>query len=155
MKLYLVQHAAAVDKAIHPKRPLSETGLADAIKMAAYLFEADILVERMVHSGKLRAEETANVLSKTVWLGQTPHVIEGLQPNDSTDRLMALAHETHGDLMAVGHLPFMERMVARCLTGREDGAHFGFEPGTVACLERTDDGWQLNWMQRPTTLRDY
>lgn len=154
MKLYLVQHARAVDKEADPERPLSEAGLGDAAKMAAFLSEADVKVERVAHSGKLRAAQTAKVLAEAVWPGRAAEEIEGLKPNDGTDRLMALALESHGDLMVVGHQPFMGRMAARCLCGREDGAVLGYEPGTVVCLERSDHGWQLNWMQRPAMLGD-
>jgi len=158
MKLYLVQHAEAVSKDTHPKRPLSEKGLSDAGKMAAFLFEAGVQVDEIVHSGKTRAEETANVLSKTVWQGKAAIEIEGLGSNDSTDHLLHSAQIAGGDLMAVGHLPFMAKMVARCLTGVEDGVAVDFEPGTIVCLQRLDGdaskgGWALSWMQRPSMLQ--
>ena len=153
MKLYLVQHAEALAKDVDPGRPLSEKGLADAAKMAAFLHGAEVRVDEVVHSGKRRAEETALLLSKAVWLGQELIQMDGLGPNDSTDHLLHAAEAAGGDLMAVGHLPFMAKMVARCLTGSEDGATVQFEPGTVVCLERLDDGtWALNWMQRLSLL---
>jgi len=153
MKLYLVQHGEALSKDENPKRPLSKKGLADVVKMAEFLFEADIAVDELVHSGKPRAEETANVLSKTVWLGKAAVQMDGLGPNDDLDHLYNAAEAAGGDIMAVGHLPFMAKMVARCLTGREDGAAVAFEPGAIMCLERTEEGaWALNWMQKPSML---
>ncbi|MCW8915370.1 MAG: phosphohistidine phosphatase SixA [Magnetovibrio sp.] len=156
MKLYLVQHAEAISKDIDPERPLSKKGAADAAEMAAFLHSGDVMVDEVIHSGKARAKETANILSKAVWLGQAAIEVEGLKPNDSTDHLFHAATTAGGDIMAVGHLPFMEKMVSRCLTGKEDGMSVGFEPGTVVCLERTNDdnqgGWQLNWMQRPSMV---
>lgn len=154
MRLYLVQHADAVSKDTHPLRPLSDKGLKDAIKMAAFLHGAAVLVDQVVHSGKLRAEETANVLSKTVWLGQTPEVFDGIEPKDSTDHLYNAALTAGGDLMVVGHMPFMGRMAARCLTGREDGAAVRFEPGSVLCLERQEDRWALEWFAKPSMMPD-
>jgi len=152
MKLYLVQHADAVPKDTDPDRPLSEKGLSDAAKMATFLFAADVQVDEIVHSGKTRAEQTANALSKSVWQGKATIEIEGLSPNDSTDHLLHSAQIAGGDLMAVGHLPFMAKMAARCLTGTEDGVAIDFEPGTVVCLERKGEGWALAWMQRPGML---
>jgi len=154
MNLYLVQHAEAVSAQQHPKRPLSERGLADAVKMAAFLFNADVIVDEIVHSGKIRAEETANVLSKTVWFGKATVEMSGLGPNDSTDHLLHSAQTAGGNLMVVGHMPYMSRMAARCLTGDESGLDIAFEPGTVMCLQRTEDGWALSWMQRPGMLAD-
>jgi len=136
MKLYLVQHAEALSKETDPNRPLSEKGHRDAAKMAAFLLQAGVQVDEVVHSGKTRAEQTADVLSKSVWQGNDAIELPGLSPNDSTDHLMHSAETAGGDLMAVGHLPFMGRMAARCLTGSEDGASVAFEPGAVLCLER-------------------
>jgi len=152
MKLYLVQHADAASKDTDPQRPLSEKGLSDAAKMAAFLFATDVQVDEIVHSGKTRAEQTANVLSKAVWQGKATIEIEGLGPNDSTDHLLHSAQVAGGDLMAVGHLPFMAKLAARCLTGFEDGVLVDFEPGAVVCLERQEEGWALSWMQRPSMV---
>jgi len=120
--------------------------------MAAFLFDADVIVDEVLHSGKNRTEETANVLSKTVWFGKATVEMSGLGPNDSTDHLLHAAQTAGGNLMVVGHMPYMARMAARCLTGFEDGIDIAFEPGTVVCLERTEDGWALNWMVRPEML---
>ncbi len=48
----------------------------------------------------------------------------------------------------------MGRMASRLLAGHEDAGIVAFTPGTVACLERTDDGdaWTLHWMARPELL---
>lgn len=150
MKLYLVQHADAVGKDENPERPLSEKGLKDAIKMAAFLHDANVLVDEVAHSGKLRAEETANVLCKTVWLGQTAVKMDGLKPADPVDHLLNTALTSGGDLMVVGHMPFMGKMATKCL----DGATVSFEPGAVLCLERSEDGWVLDWMIRPSMLAE-
>lgn len=156
MKLYLVQHADAVSKEEHPDRPLSKKGLNDAVNMAAFLNGAEVTVDEIVHSGKLRAEETANVLARTVWAGKKPSELAGLGPNDSTDHLCNTVMVAGGDLMVVGHMPFMGRMAAKCLSGTETGALFKFEPGSVACFERQDEGatnhWSLNWFMRPSML---
>lgn len=150
MKLYLVQHADAVSKDTHPLRPLSEQGLKDAAKMAAFLRGAEILVGRVVHSGKLRAEETANALAKSVWQGNTPIAMDGIDPKDSTDVLYAAAQASDVDLMVVGHMPFMGAMASRCLKGGD----VLYEPGSVLCLERKGDGWVLDWFIKPGMIED-
>lgn len=154
MKLYLVQHAEALSKEIDPDRPLSDKGLADAAKMAKFLQGAGVSVDEVVHSGKTRAEQTATLLAIALCSSQMIVKMDGLKPNDSTDHLLHAAETAGGDLMAVGHLPFMAKMAARCLSGAEDGLAVAFEPGAVVCLERTDSGWTLNWMQRPSMLVD-
>lgn len=148
MKLYLVQHADAVSKDTHPLRPLSEQGGRDVAKMAAFLNGAEISVGRVVHSGKLRAEETANALAKVVWQGEMPDAMDGIDPKDATDVLYAMAQTVDHDLMVVGHMPFMGAMASRCLKG----ADVLYEPGSVLCLERKGDGWVLDWFVKPTML---
>ena len=150
MKLYLVQHADAVSKDTHPLRPLSERGLKDVAKMAAFLRGAEISVGRVVHSGKLRAEETANALAKTVWIDNTPGAMDGIDPSDSTDALYGAAQASDVDLMVVGHMPFMGAMASRCLKGGD----VLYEPGSVLCLERKGDGWVLDWFVKPGMLED-
>ncbi len=56
--------------------------------------------------------------------------------------------------MVVGHLPFMGRLASRLVAGSEEANVAAFQPGTVACLERADDGggWALAWMVRPELL---
>ncbi|HEY9163752.1 MAG TPA: phosphohistidine phosphatase SixA [Magnetovibrio sp.] len=152
MRLYLVQHADAVSKDTHPLRPLSKKGLQDATNMAAFLHGASVQVDLVVHSGKLRAEETANVLANTVWPGLTPEAFDGIMPKDDTDHLLNNALTAGGDLMVVGHMPFMGRMAARCLTGSEDGINVTFEPGAVLCLERQDETWSLEWFMKPSMV---
>jgi len=158
MKLYLVQHADALSKDTDPARPLSEQGLRDAVNMAAFLHGAQVTVDEVVHSGKLRAAETADVLAKAVWPGNTPETLPGLAPNDGTDHLCNTAMAAGGDLMVVGHMPFMGRMAARCLSSQETGALVAFEPGSVLCLARQDEGapvaWALEWFVKPRMLTD-
>lgn len=153
MKLYLVQHAEAVPKDLDPSRPLSEKGEADAAKMTAFLAAAGISVDEVAHSGKARARQTANALAKAVWPDEVALQMDGLAPNDSTDHALHAAQTAGGDMMLVGHLPFMARLAARCLTGAEDGLNVAFEPGAVVCLDRQEDGgWAFAWMQRPGLL---
>ncbi|MEG3619390.1 phosphohistidine phosphatase SixA [Magnetovibrio sp. PR-2] len=158
MKLYLVQHADALSKADNPERPLSEKGVADAVRMAAFLDVAGVRVDEVVHSGKKRAQETANILANAIWPGHSTLEMEGLSPNDSTDHLYHGAQAAGGDICVVGHLPFMERIAARLLTGTEDGLQVGFTPATIVCLQRDDtgtagpSGWHLVWMQTPDIL---
>ncbi|MBF0249740.1 MAG: phosphohistidine phosphatase SixA [Alphaproteobacteria bacterium] len=155
MRLYLAQHARALPEAEDPAWPLSDEGRADAAKVAAFLGRAGVRVEDVVHSGKRRAEQTATIFAETVWPGRAAQMFEGLKPNDATDPLLHAAQIAGGDVMAVGHMPFMGRLAARLLTGAEDGAAVAFEPGAVACFERApDDRWALVWMVRPSLLTD-
>jgi phosphohistidine phosphatase len=155
MKLCLVRHGAATPMEENPGQPLTEKGRRDIQRLAVFLARSGVSVARVIHSGKKRAEETAVLLADVVGPGKVVEEAEaGLGPNDSTDLLATAAAALIEDAMVVGHQPFMGRMVARLLAGTEDAIGVAFEPGTVVCLERSDNGggWHLNWMAGPRLL---
>ena len=155
MHIYLVQHGAAVSKDENPKKPLSDNGREDVKRIASFLARSRLSAARVIHSGKLRALETALLLAEVLGPG---HLVEeaatGLAPNDSTDDLFAAIDGWTEDTIVVGHLPFMSKMVSRLVTGDEDETVVHFKPGAVACLERGENGggWTVQWFIRPELL---
>jgi phosphohistidine phosphatase len=145
MKLYLVQHADAVSKDQDPARPLSRKGRGDAERMAAFLDESGVRMDRVFHSGKARAAETAAILCPDA----EAEVLDGIAPNDTTDKLMQAVNQWDGDIMIVGHLPFMNRMVSRLVAGSDEAGVVAFVPGCVVCLEQSEDGWSVVSMTPP------
>jgi phosphohistidine phosphatase len=54
------------------------------------------------------------------------------------------------DTLLVGHLPFLGRLASLLLVSDPERQVLGFQPGTLACLERDPAGqWMLAWMIRP------
>ncbi len=54
--------------------------------------------------------------------------------------------------VVVGHLPFLERLAALLLAGREDPPVLAFQRGGMACLERRGaphGGWCILWTAFP------
>ena len=155
MKLYLVRHGAAAPKEEITEQPLTEKGRQDIQRLAVFMARSGVHVARVIHSGKKRAQDTAVLLADVVGPGKVVEEAEsGLGPNDSTDLLANAAAALTEDTMMVGHQPFMGRVVARLLGGAEDAINVAFDPGTVVCLERSDNGggWHLNWMAGPRLL---
>jgi phosphohistidine phosphatase len=153
MKLYLIQHGAALAKEVDPARPLSESGLQDVQAMAEFLTGAGIRVERVWHSGKLRAEQTAHLLVKAVLPRGRMEKVGGIGPNDDVAGFVSDADVWEQDILVVGHLPFLSRLVARLVAGDPELELVQFLPGSVVCLERCEiDRWMLLWMLRPELL---
>ncbi len=154
MKLYLMQHGDAVPVEVNPERPLSEKGVKDVGRLAVFLARSRVKVARVFHSGKARALATGLAMAEVIGPGREVEQAEsGLAPHDNTDQLTKVAESLDEDFMVVGHMPFMGRMASRLLTGNEEAAKIAFTPGTVACLERGEDGiWSLNWVVRPELL---
>ena len=89
MKLYLAQHGEALSRQEDPERPLSEQGVQDVRAVAAFLGDAGIKLARVWHSGKRRAEQTAEILARVVLSGGRAEVIEGISPNDPVGEFAA------------------------------------------------------------------
>jgi phosphohistidine phosphatase len=153
MKLYLVQHGEALGKDVDPERPLSEQGERDIAALAVFLQQASVTVERVWHSGKLRARQSAELLARRTLPGGSIEHISGIKSNDSVTAFARDADVWEQDTLVVGHLPFLARLVALLVTGDPDREVVGYRPGSVVCLERgTGDGWTVRWMLRPELL---
>jgi phosphohistidine phosphatase len=153
MKLYLVQHGEAVSKQEDPARPLSEQGMQDVQAVAAFLGDAGIKLARVWHSGKRRAEQTAEILARVVLSGGRAEVIEGISPNDPVGEFATDADVWEEDTLVAGHLPFMSRLVSLLTTGETDPGLVQYQPGSLVCLERVDaEQWVILWMIRPDML---
>ena len=63
--LYLVQHGEAVPDDVDPARPLSQAGKKDVERLAEFLARRKLAVSRILHSGKLRAQQTAELIAYT------------------------------------------------------------------------------------------
>jgi phosphohistidine phosphatase len=152
MKLLLVQHGDAVPKEQNPERPLSPQGHGQVEQLATFLGNAGLRLTRILHSGKLRAAQTAELLAEHLLPDGKPEATTGLNPNDPADEIAAQTGRWNEDVALVGHLPHVAKLASRLLTGKEDAPIVAFVPGTAVCLDRGGDGWSLAWMVRPELL---
>jgi phosphohistidine phosphatase len=154
MKLYLVQHGEACAKDVNPDRPLTDQGTADVDRLAAFLKRAGVRVERVIHSGKLRAAQTAERLANALAPGVELESSGIINPNDNPQAFDWQSGSWDRDTLVVGHLPFMAKLVSHLLIEDEDRRITAWQPGSVVCLERSNDAhWQINWMIRPELVR--
>lgn len=154
MKLYLLQHGEAVPEEMDPQRPLSDKGASDIEKLARYIASMGVQSGQVFHSGKLRARQTAEIISKYIAQGSSDSK-DGLKPNDDVIAFTDELDNCDSDLCVVGHLPFMSKLVSYLVTTDVDQAIVHYLPGTMVCLERDElDQWQINWMLRPEMMTD-
>jgi phosphohistidine phosphatase len=150
VKLVLVQHGEALPKDEDPDRPLTDRGRQDVSALSTFLSQAEELPALVLHSGKARARQSAEVLS----VGSAPQVRDGLAPNDDTAAFAGELAAWREDAMVVGHQPFLGKLASRLLTGNETAVALAFEPASAVCLERDGEGrWRVAWMVRPELLR--
>lgn len=154
MRLYLARHGTAASKEADPERPLTARGHQAVSRLAQRLSQNGVRVKHVIHSGKLRAVQTAAILGELIAPGVVAAGHEHLKPLDPPEILAAETGQWRDDTLVVGHLPFIALLVALLVTGTNTPVVTRFTPGTVICLERDDNGqWCINWMLRPELLQ--
>ena len=74
----------------------------------------------------------------------------GLNPHDDVAAFAATL-SVRDNLMVVGHLPFMERLVSYLITGTPEKSVIRFRNGGIVCLEynRMENTWAIRWVLTP------
>ena len=140
MRIYLARHGHAVSNQEAPEQPLSETGRKEVSHVADILEQMGASVDQIVHSGKARARQTAEILAQSVLWDVELETTPDMNPDDPVDPWMDKLADLTEDTMLVGHLPFLSRLATRLIVGADDSEVIKFPAGTVACLERTEEG---------------
>ncbi len=151
MMLYAVQHAEAMGEEENPERPLTDKGRKDAAKVAKFIAEhANVRVAQIVHSGKIRARQTAEILAQHLRSTERVRQLEGLAPMDDLKIVDRILHEASEDVMVVGHLPHLSKLAAYLICGDESRRVVDFKNGGVVALSRDDAGtWSAEWIVTP------
>ncbi len=148
MAIFLVQHGISLPKNQDPEKGLSKKGVSDTLKIAEVAKAYKIPVSKIVHSGKKRAEQTAVIFNKTLGLKNPCEQINGINPLDGVtifgDKIDSLSN-----VMMVGHLPFMEKLVSYLTAGSQSLKVYKFQNSGIVCLDRENGGWFIKWTLNP------
>ena len=150
-RVWLARHGAAVAGPVDDQRALSTEGRREVEAVARALARSGkVRPMAVIHSGKVRARETAEILAEALGATAALEQADGLMPQAApsvwADRLAERA-----DVMLVGHLPHMEGLVA-LLVGSADNPVVRMVTGSVVCLTREEGHptWSMTWMVTPT-----
>jgi phosphohistidine phosphatase len=153
MWLYLVHHGEAVASELDARRPLSEPGRQAVAELAEQAAARGVRPVVIWHSGKLRARQTAEAF----WRACSPladfTATRGLQPADIPQMMRdTLLGETR-DVMLVGHMPHLSRLLSMLTTGADADAPFplhgliALDGGPAAKTDERElwtEGWRLS-----------
>jgi phosphohistidine phosphatase len=148
--LYLVQHGTSRTATEDPGRGLSDEGAAAVHTIAGVARNYGVPVAAIVHSGKKRALQTAEILAAALEPRDGIAALEGIGPLDDVEAAAPVLTDRDG-LMVVGHLPFLGRLASLLVTGTADHELFRFQNGGIVCLGRNGDGgrWIIRWSLSP------
>jgi len=153
MRLYLMQHGRAHSGATDAEKTLTPEGRAEVERVAAFLGRtAPAKRGKVLHSGRTRARETAEILAAAddnLEVAEAPD----LAPLDDPAIWAERAQDVGEAVALVGHLPHLSRLASLLVTGEPEPPVVTFSNGGMVCLERSGAGeWSVRWCVVPGLL---
>lgn len=152
MKLFLVQHGEAKNEEQDPDRSLTERGIRKTKKSAGWLGRQHFSITEILHSGKKRAGQTAEIFAARLAPTHGVTVAGGLNPNDDVLPMAEQLADREEMLMIVGHLPHLNRLAGMLLTGNPAHVLISFVNSGIVCLEKEQGRWSIAWIVVPDLL---
>ncbi len=152
MPAFLVRHGLAVSELVEPAQPLSERGRAEVTRLARHLAAIGVKTDRIYHSTKLRAQETAEILSAELTPGGGRSEVDWLHPAANPQAAGDLLESAMESILLVGHLPHVSRLASLLIVGDPNREIVRFRNATIACLDKVEGRWVLCWLLGPDVL---
>ncbi len=150
MKLYLQRHGEAKSAQQDPQRGLTPHGQQQIKNVAAAMKKTGADPKLVYHSGKRRAEETAQISCGILAPSLTIRQLDGMKPNDPPEALLPMLESMQQDTLLVSHLPFLPTLTGLLVTNLGQHAYLEFGTGTVVCLQSDDNQqWMISWILSP------
>lgn len=144
MKLLLIRHGESTSTVENPERPLAITGRQHAEQMASWLDRCGYEVERIAHSSKTRARQTAKIFGCRLGVHSARvREMEGINPHDEPKPIAEMLEAERRSLMVVSHLPFLNNLASLMLDGDPYRLQFQFSDAGVLILARVSNGWRI------------
>lgn len=163
MNLYLLRHGKAEEKNLHryasdDERPLTEEGIRDIKSAAKGMKALKLSFDLILSSPYVRARETAEIVADILKLKKHLQLTSLLKVEAEPNKIIRELERYHSDLediLLVGHEPFMSRLTARLISGKEF-VSLGFRKGSLAKLHTEmlmdDSCAALEWFMTPKQL---
>lgn len=150
MKLYLVRHGESIASGSDDERPLSENGKKEIEQLAHFLAPLKLHTALIFQSPKLRAQQTAKILSSVIAVTQGIETRVDLEPLAPITHILDEIVGLNEDVILVGHMPFMGKLFSQLITHHDDKDVVMFKPGSMVCFERmAESQWVIRWMLNP------
>lgn len=152
MKVYLVQHGESKSEIEDPERPLTQKGKEVVGSVASYVAPLGAEVAQVVHSGRIRAKQTAELFAQYLSPTQGVREEKELGPLDDPQEAKRLIQQAERPLMIVGHLPHLSRLASLLILGTPENEIIRFKMGGVVCLSESDNKWFVEWALAPELI---
>jgi len=154
MKLYLARHGIAKSKEEDPSRGLTKQGVQEVDKVASIVGNMGLNIEGIFHSDKTRAVQTATVFAHYLKPTLGIHETDELYPDDDISVWVNRILCSDDDPMIVGHLPYLNRLIAKLVVQNDSKQLIDFQPATLVCLEdgclgEAAENFSVKWVLSP------
>lgn len=146
MAIYFIQHGVCLDKSIDPKKPLSELGKKETNQVSEFLKKNRIKIQKVYHSGKLRAKETAQILSNHLSDGNI-YEKSNMLPNDNV--ISFCKDKLEDNCIYVGHLPHLDKATSYLVCQNEDSEVIKLKNSGIVSIEVRDCKYKIKWYILP------
>jgi phosphohistidine phosphatase len=143
--IYLVHHAEALPPSLDAMRPLSDRGRAQAQLLAFNAARLGVKPECIWHSGKRRARQTAECFWRECNPFATLSAERGLLPDDPPGWMRDRFFGETRELMAVGHMPHLDRLLRLMLGAHVGSTAVAFPLNGMVALEGDGERWIERW----------
>lgn len=151
MKLYCIRHGVAESSVLDNKRHLTGIGRDNIHLMGKFLAAQKISIDQLLHSPKLRAQETAEILMPYV-RPHTMHATAALNHEACVNTLADYVNQWKKPTLLVTHMPLIASLINLLLFKDRLWPCIEFHPGTMACLHRQRNEWSIDWVISPDDL---
>jgi phosphohistidine phosphatase len=142
MNLYILRHGIAVERdatgfKTDADRPLTPKGRRQLGQIAAAMRKMDLDFNLILSSPFLRARQTAEIAAKSLKLQKRLAFSDALTPDGDPKALIRQLNEwkpASENILLVGHEPYLSRLVALLISGR-DMAALELKKGGLCKLE--------------------
>lgn len=151
MILVLVQHGEAKREEEDPARPLTDRGVRETGVTADGLRALGVRPSLVVHSGKLRARQTAEILAEKLG-AEVVREVGWLAPLDDPVRARGeLLKLEEDEVLVVGHLPHLSRLASLLLVKDPAREVVRFRYSSALGLESQDrESWRIIFFLPPS-----
>ena len=145
-RVHLVRHGEAGAVPDSGERPLTDAGRAEVERLARWCADNAVRPESILHSGILRAAQTARILADALEPPGGVRVVRGLAPDDDPRPQRDELLHADAEVLVVTHLPLVGELAA-ALTGA--AAALPFATAEIVTLEREGAGYRIAGGWRP------
>ncbi len=140
----LFRHGEAYPDTLDPQRPLTERGKVETKKVAEALRRAGVKVDEIIHSPKLRARQTSEIISSVLGVHSVRESTL-LLPDADPRKTLELIRDTSHNLILCGHLPNLARVFSLLYLGKDTDKSIELNTSGAVGLVEVEE-WVLSFL---------